>query len=277
MALIGSFEASSGGSSFTSSSRAFQLTFVTLNWRWYPLQIIGNVGRQEESARRGRRQAKRLFNYTTTFSEFLLLNQTRISCHRRLKSLSKVSLSSDVVEAQASIWIQWRGLFRQQQQHRKPSPRIFFCHLITEADNWIISLNQLKCCVIGWLSCEWVELFDASIDSRGEEFRHRPAFAVAQASSASLLMCIWISFREKVKVWSCVNGPTIAWLTFAMLLDSAACSTAVFSRIEQGISSTWLPYQTDVYVLIGKVLCEPWDVPRESRFESESFPFTFPI
>lgn len=39
-----------------------------------------------------------------------------------------------------------------KQASRKPSPRIFFCHLITEANEWVASLNQLKCCVIGWLS-----------------------------------------------------------------------------------------------------------------------------
>lgn len=93
---------------------------------------------------------------------------------------------------------------------------IFFCHLITEANNnRIISLNQLNCYVIGRLGmtsdrvhkahsasrasghrcfdrCSFVQNFIISADSIVQESLHR-----------------WCALNccEKVKVWCCVNSP----------------------------------------------------------------------
>lgn len=60
-----------------------------------------------------------------------------------------------------------------KQASRKPSPRIFFCHLITEANEWVASLNQLKCCVIGWLSIKQKLVAVNVIDVLQFQHQHR--------------------------------------------------------------------------------------------------------
>ena len=121
-------------------------------------------------AKRRRSQHKRYSTQATGRGEFSFCRRTRISCTSTLSKVFSVSMSERKSMLRhraraAQNRIQWSVLSWNLLC-------IFFCHLITEANNnRIISLNQLNCYVIGRLGMTSDRVHKAHSASRASGHR----------------------------------------------------------------------------------------------------------